>query len=193
MRERSVPRTIPIVESGITRGDIAVSGIVAIAGVQEVWFGVAGLSASSGSPSALTAAYILIAAILLRRRREPLAVVVVVNAILAALFVAFGSSNGLATLLPVVLASYALGAYGNATEFWPGVFVTAAGIAVHELRDPHFVLAGPTPLAWAVIVGTAFLGRLLTSRARRVHDAEERGRRLEDEQEQAMRQASETG
>ena len=179
---------------GLSRIDVAVALVVAAIGQQEVWLPVRSLGAGGvntpGPRAALSAAFLIVSLTLAWRRRAPLLVLAVVTVLLSIQFLAFGSEEGLGAILPVLVAFYAAGRWGEARQFPTAVALTAVHIAVHEWRDPHFTLAGPSPAFWAVALAAGLVGRAFAHRADEIRTASARAAELELQSEQQYRLAA---
>ena len=145
--------------------DVALAAAVAAIGQQNVWAPQLGFSHQVGPKAPLAATFLVASGALLWRRTAPLLVVAVVNSVLIVHFLAFGAPNGLGNFLPPLLAFYAAGRYGSIATFSAALPITAAGIAVHEWRDPLFSFEGRTMVFWALLLGSGILGRVLRARA----------------------------
>jgi signal transduction histidine kinase len=174
--------------AGVGRGDVVIALVVALVGQQEVWFPAAGFSAGVGPRAAVSTAYLIASLALVWRRRAPLTVLVVVAAVLSVDYLAFGAPEGLGTLLPPVVAFYAVGRYADTRRFLVGLAVVVLHLAVHETRDPQFTFDGPTVVFWAILVGVGFLGVTLRARAAEVREAADRAELAEARREEQDRQ-----
>jgi signal transduction histidine kinase len=173
---------------GVSRGDVAIALVVALVGQQEVWKPAAGFSAEVGPRPAVSIAYLIASLALMWRRRAPLTVLVVVAAALSVDYLAFGAPEGLGTLLPPVIAFYAVGRYADTRRFLVALAVVALHLVVHEARDPQFSFDGPTVVFWAILIGVGFLGVTLRARAAEVREAAHRAELAEARREEQDRQ-----
>lgn len=171
--------------------DIAVVLLTFLIGEQEAWFPLGtGFSHLTGPPAAFAAMSALIAVALLWRRRSPLVVSVVVNAALALYCLAFGSPDGLMSLVPVVFSLYAVGRYADARSLGAALAVTLAGSLVHLWRDPQPPLPlGPELLFFGGLLASGFIGRVVSRFQRDVDVLSLRAERLELEREMRTREA----
>lgn len=160
--------------SRISRVDIAVATVVALIGLQEVWLPITGFSDVVGPRPVLCLAYLICAAALLWRRSFPLTALLTIVFVLSAYYLVFGAPEGLGTFLPPVLAFFAVGRYDETRWFAVAFAVVVAHLALHEFRDPRFVLDGAAVVLWAIVVGVGFLGVVLRMRAIEVRDAAHR-------------------
>ncbi|HZT65177.1 MAG TPA: histidine kinase [Acidimicrobiales bacterium] len=178
--------------AGISRGDIALAGLVAVIAEQEVWAPVrigAGFSLPGPRP-VLALTFLVVSLALMWRRRAPLAVLVVVTGLLDVYFLAFGSEDGLASILPVLFAFYAAGRWGRPGLFPAALALTVVHTAVHEWRDPHFTIAGPSPAFWLVLLAAGIIGLVFAGRAEEIRTASARAAELEALGEEQSREAA---
>jgi signal transduction histidine kinase len=179
-------------EVGLRRVDIAVAAVAAVAGQQAAWLPLgAGVPHRQGPLLALAASYLVASAALLWRRRAPVTVVIVVTVALSAEYLMFGASDGLGSLLPPLFALYAAGRYGAVRRLWVALVVTAVGVAIHEWRDPLFVLDGRSLTSWSILVGGGVLGLVFNTHARDLHALARRTADLERERDERVRLAAE--
>jgi signal transduction histidine kinase len=87
------------------------------------------------------------------------------------------------SLLPPVIAFYAVGRYAETRRFLVGLAVAVVHLVVHEVRDPQFSFDGPTVVFWAILVGVGFLGVILRARASEVREAAQRAELAEARRE----------
>lgn len=180
---------VGVISRGVSRGDVAVASVVALVGLQEVWLPAAGFSDEVGPRVVLTLAYLVTALALAWRRRAPLPVLTVVCGVLSVYYVVFGAPEGLGTLLPPVIAFYAVGRYADTRRFLFGLVVVVLHLVTHETRDPHFVFDGSAVVFWAILVGMGFLGVTLRARATEIREASRRAELAETRREEQERQA----
>lgn len=175
----------------ISRGDLAFAGLVAAIAEQEMWVpvGVGAGFAKPGPRPLLALTFLVVSLALIWRRRAPLAVLAVVTAVLGAYFLAFGSEDGLGSMLPVLFAFYAAGRWGSQRLFPVALALTAAHVAVHEWRDPHFTISGPSPAFWVVLLAAGVIGLVFARRAEDVRSASARATELEAQGEEQSREA----
>lgn len=173
--------------------DALVAASVFAFGQAEVWNTSSGGAASLVGPRwANATAYGLAALLLLARRQRPLVVVVAQCGVLAVEAIAFGASESLGGLVPVLVGLYAVAAYGSRRSALIGVVATAVWIVVHTLADPalknvaEFVGAASfwilIPLAW-------LLGDYARTRRLYVGELADRARRAEQEQQEKTHRA----
>lgn len=160
---------------------MVVALLVALIGQQEVWLPVAGFSDVVGPRPIVAVAYLVSSVALAWRRRMPLTVLVIVSAVLSVDYLAFGAPEGLATLLPPVVAFHAVGRYGDTRRFLIGLVVVAIHLVTHEARDPQFTFDGPAVVFWAILVGSGFLGMTMRARATELREAALRAERAESD------------
>lgn len=119
-----------------------------------------------GPAPVLALLYAVTSLALMWRRRAPLALLAFVVTADAVYYLAFGAPEGLGSMLPTLIAFYAVGRYAA-----PGAIRLAAplvllGIAVHELTDPAFALTGGEVILWAVVASAWPVGYAFQRRAR---------------------------
>lgn len=174
--------------------DALLVAVVAVAGQQEAWFPVAGMSFRSGPTWALAAAYLVTAIALLWRRRAPLAVAAVVTATLTGYGLAFGFPDGLGPLLPVLVAFYSAGRYSGGLRFWAATALVSLDAAVHLLLDPRYH-PGPTIglelLPLFILAAAGAVGQVQRAGKLSVRSLQRRAAQLEADQEVATRAAVE--
>ncbi len=162
--------------------------MVALVGQQELWLPVAGFSDVVGPQPVVSVAYLVSSLALAWRRLKPLTVLVIVSAVLSVEYLAFGAPEGLATLLPPVVAFYAVGRYADTRRFLIGLAVVVIHLVTHETRDPQFTFDGPAVVLWAILVGSGFLGMTLRGRATELREAAFRAERAESHRAERDRQ-----
>ncbi|HET8614246.1 MAG TPA: histidine kinase [Actinomycetales bacterium] len=165
--------------SRFTPVDVAIVLVVALVGQQEVWFPAARLSDLVGPRPVVCVVYLTSSLVLLWRRLAPLSVLSVVVLVLSVDYLAYGAPDGLGTLLPPVVAFFAVGRHAETPKFLVGLGLVVVHLVVHEYRDPQFTLDGPTVVIWAVVVGVGFLGVVLRARASEIREAARRAELVE--------------
>lgn len=180
---------VGVTSRGVGRGDVAVATVVALVGLQEVWLPAAGFSDESGPRPVLTLAYLVTALALVWHRVAPLRVLVVVCGMLSAYYLVFSAPEGLGTMLPPVIAFYAVGRYADTRRFLLGLVVVLLHLVTHETRDPHFVLDGSAVVLWGILLGVGFLGVTFRARAVEIREASGRAELAEAHREEQERRA----
>lgn len=165
--------------SRLTPVDVAITLVVALIGQQEVWFPAANFSDLVGPRPVVCLVYLGSSLALLWRRVAPLTVLSVVVLVLSLDYLAYGAPDGLGTLLPPVVAFFAVGRHAQTPRFLIGLGFVVVHLVVHEYRDPHFTLDGPTVVLWAIVVGVGFLGVVLRARDGEVREAVRKAELLE--------------
>ncbi len=114
--------------------DWALALVLAVWSQVEVWGG--GAANLTGPRSANALAFLVAALLLGWRRRAPLAVLAALSTVLSAEMLAFGASQSIAILAPLIVGVYTLAAYTDRSRALLGAAIAAAVVLVHELRDP---------------------------------------------------------
>jgi signal transduction histidine kinase len=109
--------------------------------------------------------YVVTALALGWRKRTPVAVLAFIVSIDAVEYLSFGAPEGLGSLLPTVVACYAVGRFARTSAVAVAAPLALLGIAVHELRDPVFALTGSNAIFYAVVAGAWPLGQAFRRRA----------------------------
>jgi signal transduction histidine kinase len=173
--------------------DALLAASVLAFGQAEVWNTAADGAASLVGPRWANATALGLAALLLlARRQRPLTVLVAQCGVLTIEVIAFGASESLGGLVPVLIGVYSLAAYAARRSRLLGLGATAVSAAVHTLNDPalndpgQFVAAASfwllIPLAW-------LLGEYARTRRLYVGELADRARRAERDQEEQTRRA----
>jgi signal transduction histidine kinase len=123
------------------------------------------------------------------RRVAPLAVLALVVAADAVEYLTFGAPEGLGSLLPTVVAFYAVGRHARDSALAVAAPLVLLGIAVHELTDPEFVFGGPNAVFYGVLAAAWPLGRAFRAGAQARESLEQRARAEAAEHEQQAREA----
>jgi signal transduction histidine kinase len=144
-------------------GDLALAGALALLALLDVL-----LTPDWRGPTAVNVVVVPLMALSLSwRRRWPLAVLAVVIGGLVFLSLAFGGSQAWSNVFITVVAVYSAAAHGS--EPLVAAVLAAAGVAVHDLRDPEIQTFGDavwssTLLALTFLAGLS--GRALKARER---------------------------
>jgi signal transduction histidine kinase len=118
-----------------------------------------------GPAPVVAALYVVTALALVWRKRAPLAVLAFIVTVDAVEYLAFGAPEGIGSLLPTVVAFYAVGRYARTSVLVVAGPLALLGIAVHELTDPVFTLTGANAVFYAVVAGGWPLGQAFQRRA----------------------------
>ena len=118
-----------------------------------------------GPAPVVSVLYVVTALALVWRKRSPVAVLAFVVSVDAVEYLSFGAPEGLGSLLPTVVAFYAVGRYAGTSAVTVAVPLALLGIAVHELTDPVFTLTGSNAVFYAVVAGAWPLGHAFRRRA----------------------------
>jgi signal transduction histidine kinase len=103
---------------------------------------------------------------LMWRRRAPLTVLAFITGADLAYYLAYGAPEGLGSLLPALVAWYAVGRHLPVRSGVPGGMLVLLGLVGHELTDPIFGLNGLELLLWLVVAGAWVVGQAFQRRAR---------------------------
>jgi signal transduction histidine kinase len=134
--------------------------------------------------------YVVTALPLVWRKRFPLAVLALIVSIDAVEYLTFGAPEGLGSLLPTVVAFYAVGRHARVSALPVAAPLALLGIAVHELTDPAYTLTGSNAIFYAVVAGAWPLGQLFQHRAEHIERLQVKADRLTAQQEQVSREAT---
>jgi len=145
--------------------------VVALIGQQEVWAPLPGFPHPTSWSWWHAIGYALAAATLCWRRRYPIAVLAIIAAIESVQYLVAGAPEGLATLLPPLIAVFACGRYAPTRDLAIAAPLGLLGIAVHELRDPQFQLDGAAATYWALIATAWPIGYQLRRHFQRAEHA----------------------
>jgi signal transduction histidine kinase len=118
-----------------------------------------------GPAPVVSVLYVVTALALVWRKRSPVAVLAFVVSVDAVEYLSFGAPEGLGSLLPTVVAFYAVGRYAGTSAVTVAAPLALLGIAVHELTDPVFTLTGSNAVFYAVVAGAWPLGQAFRRRA----------------------------
>ena len=134
--------------------------------------------------------YTVTALSLIWRQRLPLAVLAFIVSLDAIEYLTFGAPEGLGSLLPTVVAIYAVGRYAGLNALPLAAPLALLGIAVHELTDPVFQLSGSNAVFYAVVAAAWPLGYAFQTRDRHALKLEDAARRLVAQQGELAEQAA---
>jgi len=173
--------------------DALLAASVLAFGQAEVW-ATSGEGAASlvGPRWANATAYGVAALLLLARRQRPLTVLVAQCGVLTIEVIAFGASESLGGLVPVLIGLYSVAAYGARRLRVLGVGATVVWATAHTLTDP--ALNDPGQLVgaasfWFLIPLAWLLGEYTRTRRLYVVALAERASRAEHEQQEQTRRA----
>jgi signal transduction histidine kinase len=119
-----------------------------------------------GDRLALALVFLASSVALLWRRRAPLGVLAFVYTASSVLYLAVGAPEALGTILPQLVAVYSVGRYSDVRSLVLAGPLVLLGTAMHELKDPHFALSGPTIFYWALLVAAWPVGHAFRQRER---------------------------
>jgi signal transduction histidine kinase len=156
--------------------------LVAASTQLDVWPSPLNLGHVEGPRPILASLYAVTSLALVWRRRAALSVLAFVTLADVAYYLAYGAPEGLGSVIPALVAWYAVGRYGPARQFVPGTALVVVGIAAHELRDPAFRFGGLEVVLWAVVAAGWPVGYAFAQRAREA-------RELVDSREEMARRA----
>ena len=137
----------------------------------DVWpSGRANLGHVVGPRPLLASLYLATSLALVWRRRAALTVLAFITFADIAYYLAYGAPEGLGSILPALVAWYAVGRYRPARQFLPGSALVALGITAHELTDPVFRFSGLDVVVWAVVAAGWPVGYAFAQRAREARE-----------------------
>lgn len=186
-------QTIAVPARGIAwpRNDLVLPVVVAVIAQADVWAPASyNLGHLVGPAAVVSLLYVVTALALAWRKQFPLAVLAFIVAVDAIEYLSFGAPEGLGSLLPTVLAFYAVGRYARASALIVGAPLALLGIAVHELTDPAFTLTGSNAIFYAVVAGAWPLGHAFQRRAEQALRLELKAAELTAQREQRAREAA---
>lgn len=128
-----------------------------------------------GPRPVLAALYLATSLVLVWRRRAPLAVLAFITLADVGYYLGYGAPQGLGTVLPALVASYAVGRYLPARAGAPAAALILLGTAAHELTDPIFRFDGLEVVLWLVVAAGWPIGHAFGRRAREAHRLAESG------------------
>ena len=164
--------------------DVALAALVAGLSLMDVWAPLSFVTREHHRPL-LSAVFVAMSLALVWRRRVPLVVLAFVFTSGSLLYLAVGAPEALGTFLPPLAAIYAVGRYAEPRALVLAAPVALLGTAIHEVKDPNFMLSGPAIFFWVLLaaawpVGHAFRRRALAveelQRVRQADVAAERAR-----------------
>jgi signal transduction histidine kinase len=165
--------------------------VLAVVAQADVWAPPAFNLGHLVGPAAVVALlYVVTALALVWRQRFPLAVLAFVVTVDAVEYLTFGAPEGLGSLLPTVVAFYAVGRYARASALTVAGPLALLGIAVHELTDPVFTLTGSNAVFYAVVAGAWPVGQLFQRRAEHIHRLQLQADGLAAQREQVFQEAA---
>jgi signal transduction histidine kinase len=118
-----------------------------------------------GPAPVVSSLYVVTALALVWRKRSPVAVLASIVSVDAVEYLSVGAPEGLGSLLPTVVAFYAVGRYARTSAVTVAAPLALLGIAVHELTDPVFTLTGSNAVFYGVVAGAWPLGQAFQRRA----------------------------
>jgi signal transduction histidine kinase len=143
-----------------------------------------------GPPGVVSLLYAVTSLLLVWRRPAPVAVLVVIVTLDAVEYLAFGAPEGLGSLLPTMIAFYAVGRHARAGAFVVAAPLVLLGTAVHELKDPIFAFDGSDAVFYLVLGAAYPLGRAFRRNATQRAAIEHQSRALAFERDNRAREAA---
>lgn len=136
-----------------------------------------------GQPLVVSLLYVVTAAALAWRRLAPVPVLAFIVVADTVEYVVFGAPEGLGSLLPTVVALYAVGRHARPAALTAAGPLALLGTVVHELKDPIFQLTGSDAVFYGVVaaawpVGYAFRRRAEQAAALRAQRDQAEAQRL---------------
>jgi signal transduction histidine kinase len=161
-------------------------------GQAEVWATSGGAASLVGPRWANATAYGVAALLLLARRQRPLTVLLAQCVVLTIEVIAFGASESLGGLVPVLIGVYSVAAYGSRRSALLGLATAAVLAVAHTVTDP--ALDDPAQVVgaasfWLLIPLAWLLGQYTRTRRLYVGELADRARRAEHEQQEQTRRA----
>lgn len=156
---------------GADRGAWMLPVALAVVAQVDVWTGAPlNLGHLVGPAPVVALLYVVTALALVWRRRAPVVVLAFIVSLDAVVYLTYGAPEGLGSLLPTVVAVYAVGRWAP-----PGVVVVAAplaalGVVVHELTDPIYAVSGANAVFYAIVAAAWPLGNAFRRRAAQAAD-----------------------
>ncbi len=148
------------------RSDWVLPVVLALIAQADVWAPASyNLGHLVGPAPVVSILYITTALVLVWRKRSPVAVLAFIVSVDAVEYLSFGAPEGLGSLLPTVVAFYAVGRYARFSAVTVAAPLALLGIAVHELTDPVFTMTGSNAIFYAVVAGAWPLGQAFRRRA----------------------------
>lgn len=176
-------------ERGRRGFDVALAGVVAAVGQLDVWAPGLALAQPVGAPWVNAVGYLLAGLVLVWRRHAPLAVLAAVATVSSIQYLLVGASQGLGSFLPLLVAIYSVGRYAERRAVLVAGPIALLGVAVHELRDPHFEFGGIALMLWAILAAGWPLGQAFRARDLREAELAAQADRLERERDARARAA----
>ncbi|MBV9803774.1 MAG: hypothetical protein JO130_11305, partial [Solirubrobacterales bacterium] len=178
----------PALEWRFPRGDTVLAAAVAGVCQLDVW-NTPGFVPREGDRLALSLVFLASSVALLWRRRAPLAVLALVYTVSPLLYLAVGAPEALGTLLPQLVAVYSVGRYSDVRSLVLAAPLVLLGTAIHELKDPHFALNGPTIFYWALLAAAWPVGHAFRQREQTLWALSEQADELQRRQDAEARVA----
>lgn len=177
-------------QAAVPRSDLYLPLALAVVTQTDVWLPrPVNLGHVVGPPAVVSFVYLVTSLLLVWRRRAPLAVLAAIVTVDAVEYLIFGAPEGLGSLLPSVIAFYAVGRYARASALAVAAPLVLLGTAVHELRDPAFTFDGGEAVFYLVLGAAWPLGRAFARNATRQAAIEDRTRALVRDREARTRAA----
>jgi signal transduction histidine kinase len=180
----NVPRVEPLGARALRRlglrpTDLRLPVALAVVAQADVWLPPpVNLGHVVGPRAVVAGTYVVTSLLLAWRRQAPLQVLGLVVAVQAVEYLCFGAPEGLGSLLPVVVASYAVGRHARPSAVGVGAPLVLLGISIHELTDPESQFGGANAVFYLVVAAAWPIGRALRTSEEGRQDAEEQARAL---------------
>jgi signal transduction histidine kinase len=170
------------------RSDVALAAFVATACELDVW---APLPFVTREPhrGALSLVFLASSLALLWRRQAPLVVLAFVYTISSLLYLAIGAPEALGAFLPQWAAVYSVGRYSDSRNLVLAAPLVLLGTALHELKDPQFMLGGPAIFYWGLLAGAWPVGHAFRQREGTVEALSQHANELQRKREAEARAA----
>jgi signal transduction histidine kinase len=137
----------------------------------DVWAGAPlNLGHLVGPAPVVSLLYVVTSLALVWRRGAPLAVLAFIVSLDTVVYLTYGAPEGLGSLLPTVVALYAVGRWARPGAVAVAAPLAALGVVVHELTDPIYVGSGANAVFYAVVAAAWPLGNAFRRRAAQAAD-----------------------
>jgi signal transduction histidine kinase len=133
--------------------------------------------------------YAVTSLLLLWRRRAAVGVLAVICALDTLHYLVCVAPDGLGSFLPILVAFYSVGRYARTGAVTVAAPLVLLGAAVHDLRDPTYVLDGPAIVFYGVLAAAWPLGHALRRAAEATQRAEDEAAAVVRAREERTRSA----
>ena len=173
------------------RSELALPALLAVLAQADVWAPASyNLGHLVGPAPVVAFLYVVTSMALVWRKRLSLAVLAFIVTVDAVEYMTFGAPEGLGSLLPTVVAFYAVGRYARMGALTAAAPLALLGIAVHELTDPVFRLTGSNAVFYGVVAAAWPIGLAFRRRAEHADRLQARADQLAQQQALARREAA---